>query len=290
MEKLVVTGGAKEYLVIHHTATRDDLTAEQMKLSMQRTYIDNRWFTRIPTNYIVDKRGNYVVVNPIDMDVWACRKDNYNTLEQVIDCNSKWIHIELVGNFNNHKPTQQQYEAINKIYKELWSKLIFKWHSDFQRKNCPWKYFDWEKMMKIIKPVTQKPKISNDWTITFSLSRYYSPIQWQSRYYNGKTYEQDVIMNCGANAIGNDWCLYTASWIQYTNEHKNKSVSCPSNIPLWSKIELQLKDWPHIVTCEDRGGAIINNRLDMYCGIWEYALDNWSTCITGKVKWKIIAN
>ena len=30
------------YLVIHHTATRDDLTASQMKLSMRRTYIDNR--------------------------------------------------------------------------------------------------------------------------------------------------------------------------------------------------------------------------------------------------------
>jgi len=30
------------YIVIHHTATRDDLTAEEMELSMKRTYINNR--------------------------------------------------------------------------------------------------------------------------------------------------------------------------------------------------------------------------------------------------------
>lgn len=46
----------KKYIVIHHTATRNNLTAEEMKLSMQRSWVDNRGMPRIPTNYIVDKR------------------------------------------------------------------------------------------------------------------------------------------------------------------------------------------------------------------------------------------
>lgn len=58
------------------------------------------------------------------MDVGACRRDSYNTEQQVIDCNQFGVHIELVGDFNTGHPTQSQYDAIKKINKEL--KLEYK--------------------------------------------------------------------------------------------------------------------------------------------------------------------
>lgn len=44
-----------KYVVIHHTATRNDLNAEEMELSMRRTYIDNAGGKVIPTHYIIDR-------------------------------------------------------------------------------------------------------------------------------------------------------------------------------------------------------------------------------------------
>ena len=113
-------------------------------------------------------------------------------------------------------------------------------------------------------------------------------MKWQKRYYNNKTYEADVTMNCGASAIGNNGCLYPASGIEYTNNNKNKSVACPKEYPIGTKIELVVGLESIVVTCEDRWGAIVNNRLDMYCGIWNWALDNWNTCVTGQRYWKVI--
>ena len=53
--------------------------------------------------------------------------------------------------------------------------------------------------------------------IVYSTSRYYSPMQGQTRYYNGKSYEDDVTMNCGKSAIGNNGCLYTADGTRLDN-------------------------------------------------------------------------
>lgn len=159
----------KKYIVIHHTATRSDLTASQMLLSMKRTWIDNRKMSRIPTTFIVDSKWNYIQVNKIDEDVWACIKDRYNTTWQVIECNQYWIHIELVWDFNKSKPTEKQYEWLSRLIMYLQNKnknLIVKYHSDFQTKNCPWKRFDKFKILNMI--------WLTDWEYKYSLSRYYS--------------------------------------------------------------------------------------------------------------------
>lgn len=236
---------------------------------MRRTWVDNRWFTHIPTHYIIDKRWNTVQVNPDTMIVGAVAKDKYNTREQMLDANRNGIHVELVWDFNKHHPTQEQYDAVNNLYRSLISKygdMQVKWHKDFQSKNCPWKNFDFSKIKKTEKKM-------------FSLSRYYSPMPWQSRYYNWKTYEEDVTMNCWASAIGNNWCLYPANSMLLKNEHKWKVVACPPEYPLWTKIHLS---WIWVVTCVDRWWAIKWNRIDMYCWVWEWALDNRSTCPTWK--------
>ena len=135
----------KKYIVIHHTATRNDLTASQMMLSMKRTWIDNRKMSRIPTHFIVDANGDYVQVNKIDIDVWAVAKDRYNTTWQVEDWNAYGIHIELVWDFNKKKPTDRQYEWLLKLTDILKKKnpnLTIKYNQSFQNKVCPWKLFD----------------------------------------------------------------------------------------------------------------------------------------------------
>jgi hypothetical protein len=62
-------------------------------------------------------------------------------------------------------------------------------------------------------------------------------------------------------------------------------VACPKEYKLGTKIYLE-GIW--VVTCRDRWWAIQGDRLDMYCWVWMYALDNWNTCKTWKVNWYII--
>lgn len=237
---------------------------------MERTRMQNRWMPRVPTNYIVDKRGNYEEINPIDMNVWAVIKDKYNTWDQVNEANTYGIHIEVVGDFSKEPPTHEQYEWLRKLIKSLW-KYEIRYHSDFQSKNCPWELFD-KNFMKETK-VEKNP----EW-VTYSISRYYSPMQWQTRYYNKKSYEADVTMNCGKSAIGNDWCLYPANWQKLDNSMIAKVVACPKEYPLWTEFTVNWKT----VKCVDRWGAIVKKwsvvRLDLRCGIWDHALDNRNTC------------
>lgn len=251
------------------------MSAEEMKLSMYRTWVQNRGNSHIPTHYIIGVSWDMVQVNELSYPVWAVAKDKYNTIEDVQKANLWGVHIEMVGDFNKHKPTEKQYETLRKLVKELQAThtgMQIRYHSDFQHKNCVGEKFDREFM-------------NEKKTIEFSLSRYYSPVKWQSRYYDWKTYEQDVTTNCGASAINNDDCLYPANWMLLKQEHKNKVVACPMEYEKWTKIYLE---WIWVVTCVDRWWAIVWNRLDIYCWIWEYALDNWETCKTWIRKWYIV--
>lgn len=240
---------------------------------MIRTWIQNRWNDHIPAHYIIWYKWDVVQSNPLDDMVWAIRKDKYNTEKKVDDGNMNWIHIEMVGNFNEAPPTEAQYKALNKLINELKLKydwIEIKYHQDFQSKNCPWIYFNRNFM-------DSKPTTKNKY-ITFQLSRYYSPVPNQERYYNNKTYEQDVTMNCGKWAINNDSCLIPADGKRYTDADIYKSVACPPEYKLWTKIHLE---WIWVVTCRDRWSAIQNNRLDMRCWQWMEWLNNWNSCPTG---------
>lgn len=258
------TNGHK-YIVLHHTATRC-MSAEEMKLSMQRTYVDNRWFSLIPTHYIVWCSWEFVKVNELDDIVWA----TLNT-----DANQNGIHIEIVGDFNSWVPTQQQYDMVNQLIQwilEKYPDMEVKWHGDFQAKNCPGINFDWSK-------ITTK-KIEK---IRFSLSRYYTVLPNQTRYYNWRTYEEDFKVNCAGD------CTITSDAHKLTNEDRAKSVACPPEYPLGTQIYL---DWVGVVTCHDRGSAIKMQwdkvRLDMFCWLWDYALDNRWTCPTWERRWYVL--
>lgn len=238
------------------------MSAEEMKMSMFYTYVQNRNFTYIPTHYIVWCSWDRIKVNELDTIVWA-------TLNP--EANRNGIHIEIVWDFNIDKPNESQYATVNQLIQWILEKhpdMEIKWHGDFQNKNCPGKNFDWDKINK-----------KRTETITFKLSRYYSVVPNQSRYYNGRTYEEDFKVNCAGD------CLVTADWHQLTDADMYKSVACPKDYPLGTKIYLE---WVWVVVCHDRWWAINWNRIDMRCWIWTTALDNWNKCPTGERQWYVL--
>ena len=134
-----------KYIVIHHTATRC-MSAEEMKLSMTRTWIQNRWFKDIPTHMIVWCSGDVVYVNAWDKIVWA----TFN-----IDANTNGIHIEVVWNFNQSWfiPTEEQYNTIRRLINDIRYQhpdVELKRHSDFQQKTCPWVNFNMKNLEKFV--------------------------------------------------------------------------------------------------------------------------------------------
>lgn len=245
------------------------MTAEEMKLSMYRTYVQNKWFNYIPTHYIVGCNWDFVKVNELETIVWA-------TLNE--EANENWIHIEIVWDFNQGKPNQSQYDMVNQLIQWILEKhpdMEIKGHWDFQAKNCPWKNFDWSQIWWAITSKYYEPEM-----IEFSLSRYYSVMPEQRRYYLNRSYEEDFKINC-------QWdCLYTSNWHKLTDEDMYKSVACPKEYELWTKFYLE---WIWIVTCNDRWWAINWNRIDMRCWIGDKALDNWSKCPTGTRKWYVLS-
>jgi len=79
--------------------------------------------------------------------------------------------------------------------------LPIKKHSDFASKTCPGKNFDMSSLLpNVVKDPAGDTMLSK--TITFNVSRYYAPVEGQSRYYNNRTYLEDVKMNCGLNKDG----------------------------------------------------------------------------------------
>lgn len=113
--------------------------------------------------------------------------------------------------------------------------------------------------------------------IKYSVSRYYSPVPNQRRYYNNKSYESDVTMNCWKSAINNNWCLYTANGTKLDNNMILSVASCPREY-LWKTLDI----WWHTLRCIDTWWAIVKKwnivRVDLWCWIGDYALDNRDKC------------
>ena len=242
-------------------------------MSMFYTRVQNRWFELIPTHYIVWCNGDFVKVNELENIVWA-------TLNP--EANINGIHIEIVWDFNIWEPNEEQYKMVNQLIyriKEKYPDIEVKWHKDFQAKNCPWKNFDWSKInwqnQNQVSNFQEKESQKNQEKITFKLSRYYTVVPNQKRYYQGRTYEEDFKINCAWD------CNVTANWHVLTNDDRAKSVACPKEYELWTKFYLE---WIWEVVCNDRWWAIVKLwdtiRLDMWCWIWDNALDNRSSCPT----------
>jgi len=170
--------------------------------------------------------------------------------------NQHSIWIAVVWDFNKEKPSETQYKALNVllwILTQVFTGAEVKPHRS-RWSSCPWKYFDKNKVVIVSK---------NKYLWKYNLTRYYSPQPNQDRYYQWKTYEQDVTVNCWASAIWNDWCSYPANWVKLKDSDALKVVACPWEFPLWTKFNIKWYWW---VTCVDRGWDIKDRRLDLWAG------------------------
>lgn len=234
-----------KYIIIHHTAT--DNYSER----------DNSKY-----NYIILKSWDIVKGKWLDQIAWSTW--NY-------EANRNWVQISLVGNFNNYLPTDAQINALKQLVKDIKDKvwnLIIKTHKDVWISACPGKFFEVEKY-----DLGQYE--GKDGKTIFSLSRYYSPMPNQRKYYNGKSYEADLAMNTSWDP------LVTANWHTLTKSDVWISVACDKS-HLGEKLFLE---WVWEVTCNDVGWAIKWHRIDMWCGIGDEALDNWDSCPTWQMVW-----
>lgn len=293
-------------IVLHHTATNPNQHPQVLFNAIQNTHA-KRWI-----RWWITKTWQQMMYHRLIWSDWTIRGDkDFNEIWWWTKENNVWvIHIAMQGDFNIDKPTEKQYESLKQIIDSIniryWElAIVWHWQLEDEHTACPWKLFDYERVHPVWKQHSFNENLVQDlsikaiawawieipsdksYNVLFSLSRYYSPEKWQNKYFRW-SYESDVTMNCWAGAIGNEWCLYPATWIRYTMANKNKSVACSPQYKKWTKIWLWIQWKEHIVTCEDRWSAIQNNRLDMYCGIWQYAVDNWNTCITWPIYWKVL--
>ena len=132
---------------------------------------------------------------------------------------------------------------------------------------------------------------NNEVAITFSVSRYYSPMPGQLKYYH-ESYKKDVEINCGLytqeqidkfenqgrkvrggilmdDGTAGD-CVHAAS-ISLLGRKPMTVAACPKEYPIGTRIKLE---GIGTVTCFDRGGAIKGNRIDIWTGFGTEGLRN----------------
>ena len=98
----------------------------------------------------------------------------------------------------------------------------------------------------------------------WGISRYYTVVKGQSRYYNG-SYASDFYINCQGD------CLKTADGFDLSAAPAFSVIACPPTYALGSRFCI---DGIGEVTCHDRGGAIKGKRIDLWSGIGDEGLDN----------------
>lgn len=241
-----------------------------MKQSMFNHWIQNKGFAIIPTHYIVWYTGDMVKVNDEELIVWAVWKDKYNTTEQVIEANRKWIHIEIVWDFNISKPSEEQYIQVAKLVIDIQSRhtwIQIRWHKDFASKNCPWVNFDFEYLNRVIERLKQ-PEYE-----IYNASRYYSPEQNQTAYFRW-SYIEDVKMNCWLNKDWSPWdCSHTANGHKLQPNEVWYIWACPKEYK-GRRIQIDRGYWKQNFYCADVGSAITAKRIDIWCWYGQIWYDN----------------
>ena len=252
--------------MLHHTASNPEDSAEDVLKSMI-----NRYGEDVPTHYIIDQSWTVLNPTPITQPAWWFSTKNWwLTLDEAITLNRQSIHIEVVWTRTyTEQPAdmpQAQADAIVKLIEELQTKyphFTVTAHSLVDRNK-------WTCWKAVLLRYWQEVEKNNKKWIKFKLSRYYSVMPNQERYYWGRSYEEDFAINCQGD------CTITSAGHKLTSEEAGQVVACPKEYPLWTKFYIE---WVWQVTCRDRWWAIVKQwevvRIDLRSGIW----DIWRTNI-----------
>ena len=256
--------------MIHHTATDDKVTAEDVLASMQKRYGEP-----VPTHYIVD--ANWTVLNSVPITEpagWFSTKNWWLTLDDAIQLNRQSIHIEVVWTWTDTEHQAKLSSKQDKALRELVTQLQKDYHNATLTAHSLIDKNKWTCWQAVLKTLTEW-----DWHqwINISLSRYYSVQPNQTSYYWGRTYEEDFAINCSGDP------MVTSDWHKLNDNEWWKVVACPKDIKLWTKLYIE---WIWEVTCHDRWWKIIKQwdtyRIDMWMWQWQKWLDR---IMNNVIKW-----
>lgn len=266
------------YIVIHHTATDNNATAEDVLASMQK-----RYWEPVPTHYIVD--ANWTVLNPVPITEpagWFSTKNWWLTLDDAIQLNRQSIHIEVVWTWTDTEHQAKLSSKQDKALRELVTQLQKDYPNATLTAHSLIDKNKWTCWQAVLKTLTEW-----DWHqwINISLSRYYSVQPNQTSYYGWRTYEEDFAINC-------QWdCLTTADWHQLKSSEAGLVVACPKEYVLWTKFYVE---WLWTVTCHDRWWAIVSQWETIRLDVRSWIGDTWRINIqtnkirTGKTRWYVL--
>jgi len=237
-------------LVIHHTAIKGEVQGELLeKAHKGEGYPKSNFGGHICYHFLVGKDGTVKQTRGLQ-ERSGCTRNSVLNLES--------IHIVVAGNFQEEKPTRPQLAALRSLIHSLDSIYHFEEvipHHGASPTACAGKHLE-----EALSDVWREKEKWEVWNIT----RYYTPVRGQLRYFR-KTYEEDFVVNCHGD------CLSTANSYKLKKSDAFKIAACPPGIAFGTRIEIE---GIGVVTCQDRGGAIKNKRLDVWAGIGEEALLN----------------
>lgn len=245
--------------MIHDTDVKDDVQADLIdKGHEKRGYDEGFYGTHICYHFMIGKDGTVKQIRTLSERVYCTR----NT-----EINRQAIQIVVAGDLDNEPPTAQALEALRLLVDRLDQMYHFEhivMHRDASPTACPGKFMV-EALQKL--GILRENKLGEIW----SISRYYSPVAGQTKYYSGD-YLKDVKVNCGLNPDGTPSdCLHTADGTDISKAAPFTIAACPPELPFGTRLQIE---GIGIVTCHDRGGAIKKKRIDVWAGIGMDGLAN----------------
>lgn len=124
-------------IILHHSAT-DEGTFESIK----RYHIEKRGFNDIGYHYLIETDGS----------LHEGRKEHV-TGAHTIGENETSIGICLVGNFDKYKPNTKQFDALNELLHDIFSrygKLPIYGHNKYANKTCPGTKFPMKEVIEMV--------------------------------------------------------------------------------------------------------------------------------------------
>lgn len=133
----------------------------------------------------------------------------------------------------------------------------------------------------------------------YNITRYYTPVKGQKHYYYCKGYDFDILTrpdhpNLESNLAKQDDCynkdfyvncsgdcFHTADGTDLHSKRPFTVLACPPSLPFGTRIWIDNGDE---AVCHDRGGAIKNNKIDLWAGIGDEGLKNIRSISNGGLR------
>lgn len=270
-------------IVIHHSASfiYNQYAVSELHKRRHQKCID-RWVCKhlnegwdnnyIDYHYVITKTWDVIQTRPLTKEWWATKYNNSGT-----------IHIMLVWNFQKYPPDHRQYRSLNNLISDLYKQfpmienIIWHWQAEWESTACPGKMFDRNKI----------------YISRHHLTRYYSPTPDQTKWL---LFEKSKCRWCTSEQLyrksvktqfnGDNDITMPKDGKRYTDADSGNAAACPKDklgksfIILTENTKIKYRQYK----CRDVWWAIKWNRIDIYAGIWDNAIDRWNDLPTGKQK------